>query len=161
MKKKRLLRARAGYASSTFPEQPCCRSLSYTKEERKGRGGGGGKGRMRVIQTTEIFSGRLGMDEEGGHLIARFVQLVECKQPVSNVSKSRTRVLSRSLCGECALSGRQAGTEGGKRRREGGDGGPSQRKEGRNRSCFLWSSPKSEKQANKQASLVVPTHHHW
>jgi len=32
MKKKRLLRARAGYAGSTFPEQPCCRSLS--------RGGG-------------------------------------------------------------------------------------------------------------------------
>jgi hypothetical protein len=37
MKKKRLLRARAG---SAFPEQPCSRSLSYTRKERKGGGGG-------------------------------------------------------------------------------------------------------------------------
>jgi len=113
---------------------------------------------MRVMQTTEIFSGRLGMDEEGGHLIARFVELVECKQPVSNVSKSRTRVLSRSLCGECALSGRQAGRQA---RREGRDGGRvvtvgQGRKEGTAAAFFGLLPSRKSKQTSKQAWSSPP-----
>jgi hypothetical protein len=73
---------------------------------------------------------------------------------------THARFVAKSVWGMCTV--RQAGRQAGRQaRREGGDGGPSPRKEGRNCSCFPLVVFSQVGKASKQASLVVPTHHHW